>query len=1212
MPKLIPVIGLASVLFVAAVGAMAAQDPFFATPSTIADLGAAARPFGIATGDFDRDGLPDLVVGRTTGNIYFVKGHGDGTFASPVQFAWKQAFFNAWAFATSDLDGDGNLDVVWGANAASTGCSVSPLPSGQTCASVGGTTVTVNDGEVRVFYGNGDGTFEQNPYFVSGVLHNGGSLIADVGTDAGSLAVGDVDGDGDDDIVVGAVDGTNSVVRLLRNNGGTFAVETIVSESTTCAAPCSPVYFPAISTQNSPWGLALGDADGDGDADLWVGDRALYVYLYENNGAGSFSLKGNNSAVANRPNVYLGHDAFRAAVGYTGSLAAGDVNGDGKADLAIGLQSGTQTPGSAIAHDGKILLDLSGADGHAGIGALADIGTMARGVSFVDVDGDGALDVIAGEYDGKIQLLRQLPPLDEDGDGISDYVDNALATPNAPRLDMNTDGTVNYLDQLDNDFDTILGNPEQPETWQRLGDPADPDDDNDGVADGTDNCPFVANPGQEDRDADGVGDACDPLDNRDRDGDGIPDGPLPGDAGYQFARDAAIKWSSGTTHFVIRIDALGRFFQNEFTQLMTDAATLSPEEWATKCWENYDPSDIPDNPTYEPCGDDATKTLTLAGGQSVPVTLVTIPKQLWTDPPVVAWINDRHANPRFELGQHATYHVDNTPVSDWKDMADRNFYSCELCGLSLAENFELLRVGYDTLLGNYGNKWVAESGATLSSPKIDWTTSSHQLISFSPPYNTSDTIAREAVAQFGFKAFSASVYEEGDAGSYGPIFTPEGSHHEQFDQFGMFHVSADLQIAPPPTMNGSYDASAYATYLAASVDVGGLTTWLVEEVDWSGRPCNDDDRLGTCNGGSNRENNTVYAPRWNAWIQLLDFVNSYPGGVAMTMGEVAMAKAYDNAPTVSNPDQADTDGNGVGDVIDGAAFATEDVILSRNELGTLRATLTNGAGNPIPDQLVVFRFDTDGDGIEEQYTRTTDAAGLAKATVLPTRPVGPASYSVAWDGVRATASAAGLVSVADSTQLMLDGSNPASGQVTDAVVVGATLLDSSDAPLPGWELQFAIGDAAATGITDAAGHATATLTLVGPAAAATLDVTFAGGGAYGPSMVSAPFDILLGHSVLTLTDAVATKSRAAVATATLTEADGVPLAGRTIAFLIQDKVRGQLVWTSLGTAVSNASGIATLTVPTKYVSNTRRPLRGVFAGDASFAGSSAEAFVYRR
>ena len=54
-----------------------------------------------------------------------------------------------------------------------------------------------------------------------------------------------------------------------------------------------------------------------------------------------------------------------------------------------------------------------------------------------------------------------------------------------------------------------------------LGNPCDPDDDNDGVLDGDDNCRVDPNPGQRDTDGDGLGDRCDP----DNDGDGVPDGP---------------------------------------------------------------------------------------------------------------------------------------------------------------------------------------------------------------------------------------------------------------------------------------------------------------------------------------------------------------------------------------------------------------------------------------------------------------------------------------------------------------------------------------------------------------------------------------------------------------------------------------------------------------------------------------------------------------
>ena len=1165
-------------------------DPYFAAPVPVADLGATTRPFGIAAGDFDGDGNVDLVVGRTTGNIHWLKGNGDGTFAAPVQFAWKQAFFNAWAFAAADVNGDERLDIVWGANANSPGTA----------------PFSVNDGEIRAFLGNGDGTFEQNSYLISGVLHNAGVLLADIGTDAGSLTAGDIDGDGDDDIVAGAVDGPSSVVGVLRNEGGVFLVETLISQPS-ATAPGTPIYFPGTSTQNSPWGLALGDADGDGDLDLWVGDRALYVYLFLNDGFGAFELAVPAAPpLPTRPNVLLAHDTYRAAVGYTPSLGSGDLNGDGRVDLVLGLQSGAQA--APVAHDGELLLDLSQEGGLTLSGVMGDIGWMARGVTVVDVDRDGALDIVAAEYGGKIYLLRQLPPLDTDGDGISDYVDNAPGVANAPRLDMNADGSTNAADQLDNDFDTMLGDPSDPSTWNRLGDPVDADDDNDGVPDGSDNCPFVSNPSQADADGDAWGDACDPSDSRDADADGVPDGPTPGESSFEMFRAARIKWSQGNTHFVVRIDALGRWFQNEFTQLMTDASTLTPEAWAAKCWENYEP---PEDGTYEPCGDDATKTLTLAGGKEVPVSLVVIPKQLWTDPPVISWINDRNDNLRFELSQHATYHVNNVPVSDWKDMPDRNYYSCEMCGLSEAENFELLKVGFDTLLGNYSNKWVAQSGATTSSLKIDWAASAWPLLTFSPPYNASDTIGRKAAAQFGFKGFSASVFEE-ESPTLGPIFSPEGSHHEQFDQFGMFHVSADLQLNPPPTSAGTYDVAAYHQYLADHTQPGGLNTWLIEEVDWSGRPCNDDDRLGTCGGGSNRENNTVYDARWNAWMQVLDYIKTYPGGVALTMAEVALAKGADNAPTANNPDQADADHDGVGDVIDDAVLDAASASLRRNVAGELAAVLTNGAGDPITGQTVEFRFDADADGGDETYPATTDAAGRASVPVTPTRPVGTTSFSVSWDGRLVTASATGTATVLDASAIALDPANPTSGWVGDVVTVAATLADSGGAPIAGAQVTFAIGMATGEGTTGEDGRAVAAVVLASPAGNTTLTATFAGSTFFGSSSAQSAFTVALVPTSLTLTDAVASKSERAIAQATLRNSAGVPVVGQPVVFSTEVKEKGQATFVAIGTVMTDAAGVAIFEVPAKYVSTKPRPIRAQFNQTAAYAASSAAAQAYRR
>ncbi len=1007
-------------------------DPFFAAPTTVANLGATTRPFGVAAGDYDGDGNVDLVLGRTTGNVHFVRGNGDGTFQAPVQFAWKQAYYNAWAFAAGDANGDGHLDVIWGANANSPGTA----------------PYTVNDGEVRAFLGNGDGTFQENPYTISGVLHNAGTLLIDIGTDAGSLTAGDVDGDGDVDIVAGSVDGSNSHVMLLRNGGaGSFVIEYLVTETTTCTPDtCAEIYYPAISTQNSPWGLALGDVDGDGDLDLWVGDRALYVYLYLNNGNGVLSMHVPSSPpLPTRPNVLLAHDAYRAAVGYTPALGSADLNGDGKADLVLGLQSGAQT--SAAAHDGELLLRASTSTNYlfGGATVLADIGMVARGVNVLDVNEDGYRDIVSGEYGGTVCFMRQLPPLDTDGDGISDYLDNAPTIANAPRLDMNTNGARTAPDQLDNDFDTVLGNPEDPSTWQRLGDPADDDDDNDGVMDAADNCPFVANEDQADTDGDGRGDACDPLDDRDADADGLPDGPLPGDLFYDEALAAAIKWSLGSTRFVIRIDALSRWFQNEFTQIMADAGFLSPADWSVKCWENYDPGDIPEDPTYEPCGTfegTISQTLTLEGGKQVPISLVVIPKQLWTDPPVVTWINDRNNYIELEIAQHGTYHVNNTPNGDWAVDPSLNIYACETCGLTEAENFELLRVGYNTLIGNYADKWVAESGATGASPKIDWSTSVNPLISYAPPYNASDTMSRQATAQLGYKSFSASKYEE-EPGYLGWAFSPEGSHMEQFDQFGMFHASADLQVDPPATPGDNYDSATYMAYLQSITQLGGLNTWLIEEVEWSGRPNNNAPRIE-----GNRENNTVYLPRWEAWLDLLDYVKNYPDGVVLTLGEVALAKAFDNAPTVPNADQADSDHNGIGDVIDGATLSAADLTLSQNVVGMLSARLLNGAGQPIAGQRVAFTFDADGDGMNEVYWASTGLNGAASTPVTPTRPVGTTTYWVAWDGLRITADGTGTVIVAGPLDAITVAPNPVTLAVGATQAFTATGQDAFGNPVP--------------------------------------------------------------------------------------------------------------------------------------------------------------------
>ena len=94
---------------------------------------------------------------------------------------------------------------------------------------------------------------------------------------------------------------------------------------------------------------------------------------------------------------------------------------------------------------------------------------------------------------------------DDDDDGVPDISDNCPLVPNPGQEDSDVDGLGDVCDNC-----PLAPNPGQEDRdGDGLGDACDPDDDNDGVPDVSDNCPLVPNAGQEDGDADGLGDACD-------------------------------------------------------------------------------------------------------------------------------------------------------------------------------------------------------------------------------------------------------------------------------------------------------------------------------------------------------------------------------------------------------------------------------------------------------------------------------------------------------------------------------------------------------------------------------------------------------------------------------------------------------------------------------------------------------------------------------
>ena len=179
-----------------------------------------------------------MAVGEAWNNpaqLQIFLGNGDGSFQPPITYDRGQDGFDGMAVA--DLRGDGKLDIVGLCNAG-----------------------------VEVFLSNGDGTF-QAPTVIP--------VSGDV-----SLALGDVNGDGHPDIVLGGNYQSNYIQVLLGNGDGTFQ------------SPITSTFSNYRSPQgytDLPTSIALGDLNGDGKLDVVAASSAdQQVWVLPGNGDGTF------------------------------------------------------------------------------------------------------------------------------------------------------------------------------------------------------------------------------------------------------------------------------------------------------------------------------------------------------------------------------------------------------------------------------------------------------------------------------------------------------------------------------------------------------------------------------------------------------------------------------------------------------------------------------------------------------------------------------------------------------------------------------------------------------------------------------------------------------------------------------------------------------------------------------------------------------------
>jgi hypothetical protein len=205
-------------------------------PSTTVDLqvGGAGTPL---VGDFNGDGKLDLIIpyggyaaegAQPPTGVLFFAGKGDGTFAAPISLSipWTSVGI------TADVNNDGKLDII------------------------GGNTVNL---------GNGDGTFTQLPLGIPGTV----------------LAIGDLNGDGNSDLVI--TDVTTGTNIYAGNGNGTFQT--------------TPFYTASLPQYAGAESASIGTINANGNADLLItygttsDTSALAVFLGD--GKGNFTADPN-------------------------------------------------------------------------------------------------------------------------------------------------------------------------------------------------------------------------------------------------------------------------------------------------------------------------------------------------------------------------------------------------------------------------------------------------------------------------------------------------------------------------------------------------------------------------------------------------------------------------------------------------------------------------------------------------------------------------------------------------------------------------------------------------------------------------------------------------------------------------------------------------------------------------------------------------------
>jgi hypothetical protein len=353
---------------------------------------------GVAWGDYDNDGDPDLVVANSVNQLQMLyRNDGPNGFFQVQQDPIVQSGGDSEGVFWADYDNDGDLDLLL------TNQFDAPLrlfrndgpARAEEDGSAGFSQVAAGDlGDDRLGSSNGAcwGDYDNDGHLDVFVVHRDGldnelfrnrgdgtfrreaeGPAVSSGGDARTCAVGDVDSDGDLDLYVGNfIDGDTKAANSFYLNQGDGTFEAVTESA-------------VVADRQATYGASFADADGDGDLDLFLSNiaRSDHNALYLNDGHGAFAKVEDDSLVTAASRPSKGH-------------AWGDYDNDGDLDLFIanGTEADVDLRNFLYLNDGR------GRFTAVAEGPLVSDVMISAGTAWADIDKDGDLDLFVANWSG--------------------------------------------------------------------------------------------------------------------------------------------------------------------------------------------------------------------------------------------------------------------------------------------------------------------------------------------------------------------------------------------------------------------------------------------------------------------------------------------------------------------------------------------------------------------------------------------------------------------------------------------------------------------------------------------------------------------------------------------------------------------------------------------------------------------------------------------